>query len=338
MEPSTNSLNIAPIVPVAAYNEPVNNPDAVAAARAKIASLMDVFDAPFADVRPTESPGRSQIADQITPAGAQDPIAATAATRKRLNIWRPVLSGLATFIILLMVFESGAIIPRLQYLFNKPKVVTSQPELLPASAPISQQNVLIIPKISVNAPIIEEPSYVESKIQKALENGVVHYGATPMPGQAGNSVIVGHSANDAWEPGNYKFVFVLLDKLVVGDKFAINYNAKRYVYEVTQVYIVLPSDVSVLAPTPDPTLTIITCTPAGTNLKRLIIKAKQISPAPSTNEPLKTTEKQSVETLPGISSGLTDGLAKFWDNFMHLFNRNRSIEAPSSPDSLPGLK
>ena len=41
-------------------------------------------------------------------------------------------------------------------------------------------------------------------------------------------------------------------------------------------------------------ITLITCTPVGTNLKRLIVTAKQISPIPPETEDLETQPKQII--------------------------------------------
>src|SRR5262249_21179842 len=153
---------------------------------------------------------------------------------------------------------------QLKYLTAKPAAV-STPIASQASAAVSADPTISIPKINVNAPVVYEPSVNEAAVLKALVNGVVHYGTSVTPGQNGNMVIVGHSSNDWWQPGNYKFVFVLLDKLSVGDQFSINYQSHRYVYEVTNVKVVMPTDLSVLTNTPTPTATLITCTPPGTS-------------------------------------------------------------------------
>jgi sortase A len=145
---------------------------------------------------------------------------------------------------------------------------------------------LIIPKINVDAPVVYDVgSIAEPVIQKALEDGVVHYpipGANSVPGQAGNSVIVGHSSNDVFDSGDYKFVFVLLDRLQKGDVFYMHYNGLRYTYSVTDKKVIDPSDIGELTVRTDkPMATLLTCTPPGTSLKRLLVFAEQISPDPA---------------------------------------------------------
>ncbi|MEO5499617.1 MAG: sortase [Candidatus Saccharimonadales bacterium] len=164
---------------------------------------------------------------------------------------------------------------------------------------------LIIPKINVDAPVVYDvPSLEENLIQSKLQNGVVHYpipGANSMPGQAGNTVILGHSSNDVFDNGNYKFVFVQLDKLVKGDTFYLNYQGTRYTYSVTEKKVIDPTEVGQLVINTDkPLATLVTCTPPGTALKRLVVIAEQISP-----DPTKATAKaeSASNVIPGNISG-----------------------------------
>jgi sortase A len=145
---------------------------------------------------------------------------------------------------------------------------------------------IIIPKINVDAPVVYDvPSIDEPVVQEKLKSGVVHYpipGASSLPGQKGNTVVLGHSSNDVFDDGAYKFVFVQLDKLEIGDTFYLNYNSTRYTYSVTEKKVILPTEVSSLViDTDKPIATLVTCTPVGTALKRLVIMAEQISPDPS---------------------------------------------------------
>jgi sortase A len=146
---------------------------------------------------------------------------------------------------------------------------------------------VIIPKINVDAPVVYDvPSLEENVIQSKLKSGVVHYpipGANSVPGQTGNTVVLGHSSNDVFDDGAYKFVFVQLDKLNKGDTFYLNYNGTRYTYSVTEKKVINPNEVSQLViDNGKPLATLVTCTPPGTALKRLVVIAEQISPDPDT--------------------------------------------------------
>lgn len=164
---------------------------------------------------------------------------------------------------------------------------------------------IIIPKINVDAPVVYDvPSIEESVVQEKLKGGVVHYpipGASSVPGQVGNTVVLGHSSNDVFDDGAYKFVFVQLDKLEKGDTFYLNYNGTRYTYSVTEKKIILPTEVSSLViQTDKPIATLVTCTPVGTALKRLVVIAEQISPDPTVATP-KTASGAEEKPLTPIA-------------------------------------
>ncbi len=111
-------------------------------------------------------------------------------------------------------------------------------------------------------------------------------------------------------------MFVLLDKLVAGDTFTVNYNSKQYVYEVTGSKVVPPTDLSVLNQTDEPTMTLITCTPPGTSWQRLVVTAKQIGP-PTTSEtpaPKPTESVTQSEKLPGNAPGIGQRISEWWRN------------------------
>jgi len=172
---------------------------------------------------------------------------------------------------------------------------------------------IVIPKIGITAPIIFLASRNEQEIQNNLTRGVVHYSGTAKPGEVGNSFITGHSSNFWWVKGNYNYVFVNLDKMAAGDQAKIYHNGKKYVYSVTEVKTVEPNDVSVVTQTDTPTLTLMTCTPPGTNWKRLIVKMDQI--APKYIKPRVVTKQiiASPNELPSTDTQSTGGLLLgFW--------------------------
>lgn len=142
---------------------------------------------------------------------------------------------------------------------------------------------LMIPSIGIDVPYVtDETSYDTAKVQLALRKGVVHFGTTALPGQIGNMVVIGHSSEAPWAPGQYKYAFTLLDKVADKSLVYIDYKGTRYIYRVTSHKVVEPTDVSVLdQSTNTPDLTMITCTPVGVSTHRLVLHATQISPAPS---------------------------------------------------------
>jgi sortase A len=148
---------------------------------------------------------------------------------------------------------------------------------------------------------------------KAMAVGVAQFaipGADSHPGQVGNTVIAGHSSNDLLDSGDYKFIFAQLDKLAVGDSIYANYQGKRYTYTVTGKAVVEPTDVNKLVyPTTKPVMTLLTCTPLGTALHRLLVIADQVSPDPlkSTAAPATASTTQSTN-MPGNSPTLLERL------------------------------
>jgi sortase A len=171
---------------------------------------------------------------------------------------------------------------------------------------VSPEPRLIIPKINVDVPVNYNVTPDYDSQMKAMENGVAWFGipgANSKPGQVGNTVLSGHSSNDVIDPGSYKFIFARLDHLNKGDTIYVNYNSTRYTYTITQKEVVKPTQVNKLVYAGDkPILTLITCTPIGTSLNRLLVTAEQVSPSPkqATAAPeTSTTTKQAA--IPGNS-------------------------------------
>ena len=145
---------------------------------------------------------------------------------------------------------------------------------------------LVVPKLGKSIPIVETGfdqiqgenwSQLEKQIQSGLQNGVVHYPGTAKPGQYGNVFITGHSSYYPWDPGQYKDVFATLSKLEIGDRYYVYYDQSQHTYEVISKKEVNPSNVDVLKQPKDEKIsTLMTCTPVGTTLRRLIITAKEV--------------------------------------------------------------
>jgi len=111
-----------------------------------------------------------------------------------------------------------------------------------------------------------------------LKNSLIQYPGTAMPGDLGNTVIFGHSVlPQFFDPNNYITIFSTLHTLMPGQTIEITQDGATYTYEIYDMYEVMPDDLSPLAQMyDDRRLTIITCTPPGTYLRRLIIKARLI--------------------------------------------------------------
>jgi LPXTG-site transpeptidase (sortase) family protein len=200
----------------------------------------------------------------------------------RHNVLPPVL-GILIFLSILGLLNAQWVVAQYDYHFTKPVSDISY-STAPATTNPNAPAHIYIPNISVSAPLVTDTrSYDPPTVQLALRRGPVEYGASADPGQVGNVVIIGHSSGVLWEPGNYKFVFTLLNKLVKNDRILIDFKGKRYIYRVDSSTVVPPTDISVLQPTTKPQLTLITCTPVGTSTNRLVVTAHQVSPNPATD-------------------------------------------------------
>lgn len=253
--------------------------------------------------------------------------------KTRVKTWRSVAIALLSFGLILVAFNWQLLSAQLQY--HEPANPNPIAVATPADETVPPQPLLVIPKLNVSVSIVFEDSRDNAAIEKALENGVIHYGGTSLPGQPGNTVIFGHSSNDWWQPGNYKFVFVLLDKLVPGDRFQINYNSKKYVYEVVGSRVVAPTDFSVVAPTADPSVTLITCTPPGTSWQRLAVAAKQISPVTTPTRVATASPVPVTGSLPSNAKSFLGQLGDIWSGIIGFFKAKPASSPSTAPTTTP---
>jgi len=109
-----------------------------------------------------------------------------------------------------------------------------------------------------------------------LKNSLIQYPQTALPGQLGNTVIFGHSVlPQFFNPKSYISIFATLHTLKIGDEVIINYDGSEYKYIVSEMFEVKADDFSVLQQRyDDKTISIITCSPPGTYLRRLVVRAE----------------------------------------------------------------
>lgn len=151
---------------------------------------------------------------------------------------------------------------------EEPKTKNLQPEV--------KQFEVRIEKIGVEAPVIENVDGTNKQAySETLESGVAHFKGTALPGEGSNIFIFGHSSTVSGK-GTYAKVFARLGELEKGDQVTIFYNGKEYKYSVFEKKVVRSDDISVLEPTNNEQLTLMTCWPIGSDKKRLIVKSKII--------------------------------------------------------------
>lgn len=229
----------------------------------------------------------------------------TAKKARKSRHFIPIASALMVVLVVAFLQYNEQLIANVQA-YVSPGTIDPQNIVVDPTADVkvSADPKLIIPKINVNVPVVYNVGYDHNSQMKAMEKGVAHFaipGANSVPGQVGNTVFSGHSSNDLFDPGDYKFIFAQLDKLQNGDTIYVNYNSVRYTYTVMKKEVVMPSQVDKLTYATDkPVLTLITCTPLGTAEKRLLVTAEQVAPDPSkAAAATQTTNSQASATMTG---------------------------------------
>lgn len=162
----------------------------------------------------------------------------------------------------------------------KEEVVYTARLMLPKSKnemkPVDKAFGIVIPKLGANAHVVPHVDPYDSAVyQQALARGVAHAKGTGTPDQPGNVFLFSHSSVDFYLATRYNAVFYLLNKLEIGDTVDIYYNFDRYTYTVDSKNIVAADATSYLTKqTSEKMLTLMTCWPPGTSLKRLMLTAK----------------------------------------------------------------
>ena len=116
---------------------------------------------------------------------------------------------------------------------------------------------MYLPKIgdefaTLNIPSADlEVSIYQGEGNEQLRKGVGHYVGSLLPGEGGNVVLSGHRET----------AFYALKDLEVGDKVYVETDYGTYEYEVSDIYITTPDDVSATMPTDTEKLTMYTCYP-----------------------------------------------------------------------------
>ena len=145
--------------------------------------------------------------------------------------------------------------------------------------PVDPNFSIIIPKIGANARILANVDASNENIYlEDLKHGVAHTLGTAFPGEGGHIFLFAHSTDYFWNLGAYNAVFYLLYKLEKNDEVNLFYQGQRYVYRVIGQEIVDPSQVQYLTrKTNREFLTLQTCWPPGTTLRRLLVFAVRVA-------------------------------------------------------------
>lgn len=168
----------------------------------------------------------------------------------------------------------------------------SAPERLAADQPLRQASLARTPRLPITrvvAPRIGLDAEVVPSRLVEKDGGITwevpkfkagHAERTAGAGQPGNAVLLGHV--DSLNSGN---VFKDLDQVRVGDLVQVYSGPRRFDYTVVDSRSVQRTDVSVLAATATPSVSLLTCTGTWNPLiwdypERLVVRAEPLAPAP----------------------------------------------------------
>jgi sortase A len=164
-----------------------------------------------------------------------------------------------------------------------PQVAPTVPDP-PVGSPVGT---IQIPKIDLAMTLVEGTDEAQ------LAMGPGHYPTTPLPGEAGNAAIAGHRTT-------YLHPFYSLDAMVPGDLIFITTLQGTFLYRTISSQVVLPTDVSVVDPTPTPQLTLTTCNPRYSASQRLVVHALLVASelAHPTSTPVAVTTHHGAPVAP----------------------------------------
>lgn len=145
-----------------------------------------------------------------------------------------------------------------------------------------------IPAISVTIPIYHGTS--DAVLQIAV--GHLDWTSLPVGGESTHCVISGHRGLPSAR------IFTDLDKLVVGDIFALRILDEVLTYEVDQILIVEPDETDeLLIEEGKDYCTLVTCTPYGINTHRILLRGHRIENVEEAKIIKVTSEAAQIEPL-----------------------------------------
>ncbi len=147
-----------------------------------------------------------------------------------------------------------------------------------------------IDKIDCTLPIYHDTE--ESVLQVAV--GHLPWSSLPVGNEGSHTVLSGHTGLTTAK------LFTRLDELEIGDTFDVYVLNHKMTYEVDQINVVLPEDLTNLDKEEGKALcTLITCTPYGINTHRLLVRGSLISNEIVSTETLvhETTEQANGQIL-----------------------------------------
>lgn len=125
-----------------------------------------------------------------------------------------------------------------------------------------------IPVINIKYPVYHGTD------EKIMKSGIGHLSSTSLPigGEGTHAVLTGHTGLSGAK------LFTDIDKLENGDIFYIYVLNRKLSYRVDKITVVEPDDTRLLQINPkEDYVTLVTCTPFGSNTHRLLVRGTRIS-------------------------------------------------------------
>jgi len=182
-----------------------------------------------------------------------------------------------------------------------------------------------IPEIKVSLPIYHGTE--ESVLQVAV--GHLEWTSLPVGGASTHCVMSGHRGLPSAK------LFTDLDRIVEGDRFLLYILDEVLTYEVDQILIVLPEDVSALQISRDMDYcTLVTCTPYGINTHRILVRGHRVETELENTvrvtadaiqiEPLLVAPVVAIPLMIGLLAMLFADDKNRWDELYELEDENKT--------------
>lgn len=159
-----------------------------------------------------------------------------------------------------------------------------------------------VPKIDCSLPIYHGTD--EGALQIAI--GHLEGSSLPVGGKSSHCVLSGHRGLPSAR------LFTDLDQMEEGDTFILNILGHKLAYEVDQIKVVLPEEMSDLEIKEGKDLcTLVTCTPYGINTHRLLVRGHRVKYVETKVQEQKEVSKPKTDTRPVIAGAVAGAMVLF---------------------------
>lgn len=159
-----------------------------------------------------------------------------------------------------------------------------------------------IPKIACSLPVYHGTD--EGALQIAI--GHLEGSSLPVGGKSSHCVLSGHRGLPSAR------LFTDLDQMEEGDTFILNILGHKLAYEVDQIKVVLPEEMSDLEIQEGKDLcTLVTCTPYGINTHRLLVRGHRVKYVETKVQEQKEVSKPKTDTRLVIAGAVAGAVVLF---------------------------